>query len=114
MSVICNRQGMGDPHALRHCLQRASYTPCTFGGCRRPSSLKTGKPKPIDVRDLISFLIAFDSSSFNSTTQPLIAYKDKRACLRHFQDNKNTLRKLYPLLPEILKLWDEIHMNWRS
>ena len=76
--------------------------------------LETGKPKPIDVRDIISYLITFDTSSFNSTTQPLIAYKDKRACLRHFQDHKDRLRKLYPLVPDILRLWDEIHLGWRG
>ena len=74
--------------------------------------LETGKAKPIDVRDVISYLITFDTGAFNSTTQPLIAYKDKRACLRHFQQHKDRLRKLYPLLPDILRLWDEIHDSW--
>ncbi len=74
--------------------------------------MEDGKSKPIDIRDIISFLIAFDITSFNSTTQPLIAYKDKRACLRHFQENQSQLRKLYPLLPQILCLWDEIHEKW--
>lgn len=76
--------------------------------------LETGKPKPIDVRDVISYLITFDTAAFNSTTQPLIAYKDKRACLRHFQEHKERLRKFYPLLPDILRLWDEIHVGWRG
>jgi AIPR protein len=76
--------------------------------------LETGKAKPIDVRDVISYLITFDTDSFNSTTQPLIAYKDKRACLRHFQQNELRLRKLYPLLPDILELWDEIHQSWQG
>lgn len=74
--------------------------------------LPNGDPKPIDVREIISYLICFDTKSFNSTTQPLIAYKDKRACLRHFQENSKTMRKLYPLLPDILRLWDEIHLQW--
>lgn len=76
--------------------------------------LETGKAKPIDVRDIISYLIAFDTATFNSTTQPLITYKDKRACLRHFQKNEGKLRKLYPLLPDILRMWDEIHQNWST
>jgi AIPR protein len=76
--------------------------------------LETGKAKPIDVRDIISYLITFDTGAFNTTTQPLIAYKDKRACLRHFQENKSRLRKLYPLVPDILRLWDSIHENWRG
>jgi hypothetical protein len=74
--------------------------------------LETGVAKPIDVRDVISYLIAFDTAQFNSTTQPLIAYKDKRSCLRHFQQNESRLRKLYPMLPDILGLWDDIHQNW--
>jgi hypothetical protein len=76
--------------------------------------LESGKPKPIDVRDIISYLITFDTVAYNSTSQPLIAYKDKRACLRHFQEHKSRLRKLYPLLPDILQLWDEIHMRWQG
>ncbi len=74
-----------------------------------------GKAKPIDIRDIISYLITFDTSAFNnSTTQPLIAYKDKRACLKHFQTNQAKLQKYYPLLPTILQLWDEIHYSWQS
>ena len=76
--------------------------------------LEGGDPKPLDVRDVISYLIVFDRDAFNSTTQPLIAYKDKRACLRHFQENERRLRKLYPLLPDILLLWDELHWGWRG
>lgn len=76
--------------------------------------LPDGQPKPIDVRDIISFLVTFDVTSFNSTTQPLIAYKDKRACLRHFSDHRSSLRKLFPILPDILLLWDTIHDNWQS
>ena len=76
--------------------------------------LETGKPKPIDVRDIISYLITFDTAAFNSTTQPLIAYKDKRACLHHFQQHSHRLEKLFPLLPDILLLWDEIHSSWRG
>jgi hypothetical protein len=72
-----------------------------------------GKPKPIDVRDIISYLITFDTQSYSATTQPLIAYKDKRACLRHFQENTQKLQKLYPMLPDILKLWDRVHDGWR-
>lgn len=76
--------------------------------------LETGKAKPIDVRDIISYLITFDTDAYNATTQPLIAYKDKRACLRHFQENSTKLQKLYPMLPDIVRLWDEIHDGWRA
>jgi hypothetical protein len=72
----------------------------------------SGKAKPIDVRDIISYLITFDTAAFNSTSQPLIAYKDKRACLRHFQQHEKDLRRLYPILPDILGLWDTVHDRW--
>src|SRR5262249_45721783 len=74
--------------------------------------LEDGKPKPIDIRDVISFLISFDHDAFSSTRQPLIAYKDKRACLNHFLENKKRIQKYYHLLPDILQLWDEIHDHW--
>jgi hypothetical protein len=74
--------------------------------------LATGKPKPIDIRDIISFLITFDTHAYSSTTQPMIAYKDKRACLRHFQEHGKKLQKFLPLLPDFLRLWDSIHMHW--
>jgi hypothetical protein len=73
-----------------------------------------GKPKPIDIRDIISYLVAFDNSSFSSTTQPIIAYADKRACLRHFLRNAPHFERLYHLLPDILKVWDQIHSNWQD
>lgn len=74
--------------------------------------IENGKPKPIDVRDIISYLITFDTDTYSSTTQPLIAYKDKRACLRHFKEHAAKLQRLYPLLPDFLRLWDGIHANW--
>ena len=75
--------------------------------------LEPGKAKPVYISDIVSYLITFDTESFrNSTTQPLIAYKDKHACLRHFQQNQTHLHKYYSLLPDILKLWDEIHDSW--
>lgn len=74
--------------------------------------LETGKPKPIDVRDIISFLTLLDAEAFDGTKQPLIAYKDKRACLTHFRQNERRLRKYHQLLPDALLLWDEIHENW--
>ena len=74
----------------------------------------TGEPKPIDVRDIISFLIAFDTGEYNAGRQPLISYKDKRACLSHFRENEKRIRRLYGLLPDILRLWDEIHSGWQG
>ena len=72
----------------------------------------TNKPKPIDVRDIISYLVAFDTAEFDTLKHPLITYKDKRACLRHYLDNQKRLHEYLPLLPDILTLWDDIHAGW--
>ena len=77
-------------------------------------NLRRARRSRIDVRDIISYMIAFDTEEYNSTNQPLISYKDKRACLKHFQAHERRLRKLYPLLPDILRMWDEIHLGWRN
>jgi len=71
-----------------------------------------GRPRPISVRDIVAFLICFDVDEFNGNRHPLIAYKDKRACLRHYRDGMPRIKKYINLLPEILMLWDEIHENW--
>jgi len=76
---------------------------------------ESGEPKPIDIRDIISLLVAFDVSSFNTPqAQPLIAYKDKRACLAHFKNHESAMKKLIPLLPDVLLLWDEIYEQWQD
>lgn len=67
-----------------------------------------GEPKPIDVREIIAILTAFDKDHFNETVHPINAYRSKAACLKHFKDNPNSFRKLYPLAPKILALYDEI------
>src|SRR5262249_27013848 len=73
---------------------------------------ENGQAKSIDIRDIISYLITFDTRTYNSTTQPLIAYKDKGACLTYFQKEPVRMRNLYPPLPDILRLWDAVHEHW--
>jgi len=67
-----------------------------------------GNPKPIDVREIIALLTAFDREHFNDSIHPINAYRSKAACLTHFKENRNSYRKIYPLAKEILALYDHI------
>jgi hypothetical protein len=71
--------------------------------------------KPIDVRDLLAILYMFDAELFSDEKHPLKAYSAKSACLQHFKDKGDKpgtfFAKIYGLLPEILRLRDEIYMR---
>jgi hypothetical protein len=67
-----------------------------------------GNPKPIDVREIIAILTAFDRDHFNENVHPINAYRSKAACLSHFKENQTSYKKIYPLAKEILALYDHI------
>lgn len=72
------------------------------------------KSKPIDIRDVISILYMFDTTTFTGTKHPIDGYRSKAACLKAFTDKTSgeetsVYDQLYPLLPDILKLHDAIH-----
>jgi hypothetical protein len=69
-----------------------------------------GNPKPIDVREIVAILTLFDRDHFNQTTHPINAYRSKAACLKHFEVHKESFRKIYPLVDDILRLYDHIHL----
>ncbi|PID51933.1 MAG: hypothetical protein CR972_04480 [Candidatus Moraniibacteriota bacterium] len=69
-----------------------------------------GRKKDISIKEIIALLIAFDNSSFDIDNPPIIAYSGKKATLKHYHTNRNTIDKLYTkLLPKLLKLWDVIY-----
>lgn len=72
-----------------------------------------GTPKPIDVRDIISILYMFDAESFPSGKHPINGYRSKQACIKEFEkrtgsDGAGAYDKVYPLVPDLLRLHDEI------
>lgn len=72
--------------------------------------LDDGGAKPIDVRDVIAMLTVFDRDHFTEQVHPIIAYRSKAACLKHFADHPDSFAKLLPLTPEILQLYDYIQL----
>lgn len=67
------------------------------------------RPKPIDVREIVSLLTVFDKDHWGDNNHPIMAYSRKAACLNRFKDYAESYEKLYPLIPQILALWDMIH-----
>jgi len=67
-----------------------------------------GNPKPIDVREIVAILTAFDRDNFSDSSHPINSYRVKAACLKHFKDHQSSYKKLYPLAPELLALFDHV------
>lgn len=74
-----------------------------------------GTAKDIDVKELLSYLVSFDISSFGSKEHPIKAYTSRAKVVEHFAldknnpDKKERMDKLAPLLPKILELRDFIY-----
>jgi hypothetical protein len=65
---------------------------------------------PIDVREVIALLTAFNRDHYNDVRHPIVAYSGKEACLRQFELdlNRGSYKKLYPIARDILELWETI------
>lgn len=68
-----------------------------------------GSKKDIDVKEILSYLICFDVEAFDGKKHPITAYSGKGAVLSHVKENRDRLKKYLPLLPQILRLKDEIY-----
>jgi len=70
-----------------------------------------GKPKEIDIKEILSYLVCFDIDSFDGTKHPIKAYSTKAEIVKHFKNNAESMEKYIPLLPTILKLRDHIYQE---
>ncbi len=66
------------------------------------------KPKPVDIRDILSYVVCFDIDSFDSNTHPLKAYVSKQQVVEHFKGNEK-LKRFASILNDILRLRDTIY-----
>lgn len=69
---------------------------------------EAGNPKPIDVREIIAILTAFDCDNFTESIHPINSYRSKAACLKHFKEHPTSFRKIYPLAQQVLALYDHV------
>lgn len=70
-----------------------------------------GNPKPIDVREVVAILTAFDRQNFTDAVHPINTYRSKAACLKHFKENLPAYKKVYPLAQQLLELFDQIQLK---
>ncbi len=68
-----------------------------------------GEPKPISVREIISYLITMDMRNFSRASHPINSYRSKAACLKHFSEHAKDFEPIYPIAKDVLRLWDTIH-----
>jgi len=73
--------------------------------------LEDGSKKDIDVKEILSYLICFDTESFGRSNHPIKSYSTKSSLVPHFSDRKEEMRKYTKLLPEILALRDKIYQD---
>jgi hypothetical protein len=70
-----------------------------------------GDALPIDIREIVSYLVAFDKTNYNGFDHPINAYRSKAACLKHYKAKPDDIAKILPIATDILKLWDTIHKH---
>jgi AIPR protein len=99
----------GEFDKLKKALSKSSYADLI--AYKEYEVLPNGDPKPIDVRDIIAILTAFEREHFDDKTHPINAYRSKAACLTHFSQNTKSYQKVYPLATDILELYDLIQLN---
>ena len=73
--------------------------------------LEDGSKKDIDIKEILSYLICFDTESFDKGKHPIKAYSTKAVLVEYFSSRKNEMAKYVKLLPEILELRDEIYLG---
>lgn len=99
----------GEFDKLKKALEGAAYLPqIAFKEFELDNN---DKPKPIDVREIVAIMTAFDKDHFTETNHPVNTYRSKASCLKHFKDNPESYRKIYPLVKEILELYDYIQLK---
>jgi hypothetical protein len=70
-----------------------------------------GVPKPIDIREVVAILTAFDRENFSESIHPINTYRSKSAVLKHFKEHLPSYKKIYPLAQQLLELFDQIQLK---
>jgi hypothetical protein len=99
----------GEFEKLKKALSKAPYSDKI--AFKEYEVLPDGEPKPIDVRDVIAILTAFERDYYDEKTHPINAYRSKAACLQHFKEHTKSYEKIYHLSSDILELYDLIQLH---
>ena len=100
---------LGSFDKIKEVLKGKPYAPRIF--YKQYEEAVGNTPKDIDVKEILSYLICFDSEGFDEKSHPIKAYSSRAAVVDYFKENKDRLEKYIPLLPEILELHDRIYLR---
>jgi len=100
---------LGSFDKIKEVLKGRPYAPRIF--YKQYEEAVGDTPKDIDVKEILSYLICFDSEGFDEKSHPIKAYSSRAAVVDYFKENKDRLEKYIPLLPEILELHDRIYLR---
>lgn len=67
---------------------------------------------PIDVREIVALMTLFHPNFQESEKPPIMGYTSKGRCLDLFRDNPESYQALKHIIPDILKLYDYIHLRF--
>lgn len=71
----------------------------------------TGEAKDVDIKEILSYLVCFDTEHFNNERHPIMSYSQKSQVIEHFKEYRARILKYIPLLPQILELRDTIYQQ---
>lgn len=66
---------------------------------------------PMDILDIVALLTLFNTDEFSDDRHPIEAYSSKAKCLQLYLKSEQGYRKLENVLPDILELYDYIHLR---
>ena len=69
-------------------------------------------PKPISVIEVLKCLVCLDVNNFDDTTHPTEVASRNNRVIAHFREHEKDLRRLYHLVPSMMRLWDTIGENF--
>jgi hypothetical protein len=69
---------------------------------------------PVDIREVVSLLTLFHPSFQDSETPPMLGYTSKGRCLDLFRKDPSGFQMLRPIIPDILRMYDYIHLHFAT
>ena len=77
---------------------------------------RENEPKPVDIRLVLGLLTLFHPHWDQKDSDPIIAYSAKGTVIDNYKDEewKKGYRKLSPIVLDILKLYDFVHVNFND
>lgn len=67
---------------------------------------------PIDIREIVALLTLFHPTFQDTEKPPIMGYSSKGRCLELFRNEPEGYQSLRPIIPDILKLYDYIHLHF--